>query len=246
MAMIKRRYSYLVLGVIVATSVCCNSSQNHMRPMVLSTFNQAIADNNIERVKELLSAGAELEPKCPANAICKPLAFAAARGRLEIVKLLLEAGADPNGKNAYGDTPFMVAENAMATDKSSEADVRKLRRFLLENGTDPNQPNDFGISPLIGMCGSGDKELVQVALKHGGDVNATFVRRVDSKHGDRNSALMWAAGQGEGEIVRMLLDAGANPSYTNSIGESATDWAKANGHDEIAEILLSSVKSKEK
>lgn len=240
MAMIKT--AIFVLGVIVATGAGCNRPRNQVRPMVQSTLNQAIADNNIERVKELLAAGAELEPECEPNSICKPLAFAAARGRLEIVKLLLEAGADPNGKNAYGDTAFMVAENAIATDKSSDADVRKVRRYLLENGTNPNQPNDFGISPLIGMCGSGEKELVQLALKHGGDVNATFVRKVDSEHGDRNSALMWASGQGEVEIVRMLLDAGANPSYTNTIGENAVDWAKAKGHHEIVKIIMSSVK----
>jgi len=41
----------------------------------------------------------------------KPLAYAAAYGNLDIVKLILERGADINGQVAYGDVPLSRQQN---------------------------------------------------------------------------------------------------------------------------------------
>lgn len=42
---------------------------------------------------------------------------------------------------------------------------------------------------------------------------------------------------GHGEIVKMLLTAGAKPEVANEGGETAFDLAKVKGHSEIADIL---------
>jgi ankyrin repeat protein len=171
----------------------------------------------------------------------QPLAFAAARGRLPIVKLLIDAGADPNGRNAYGDTAFIVAENAMATDKATPTEVREIRAYLLHHGADCNQPNAFGVTPFMGLCAAGDLELVQLALLKGAAVNATFSRTVDSQSGDRNSALMWAASEGQSAVVDLLLQHDADPAHRNTAGETAADWARKNGHVELTEKLANLV-----
>lgn len=198
---------------------------------------EAIRNEDVEAVKILLSADINLEPPCGPNQICKPLAFAASRGNLDIVKLLIDAGADPNGKNAYADTAFIVAENAAAVANKSPEDIRAMRAYLIEHGTDVNQPNAFGISPFMGVAAAGDIALMELALAHGADVNAVFERTVESSDPSRHSALMWAALGGKEEAVTLLLERGADPAYTNSAGETARDWAERQRHAGVVAIL---------
>lgn len=198
---------------------------------------RAIQPSNADAVRALLAQDPELEPECGPYEICKPLAIAAGQGNLEIVKLLMESGADPNGRDAYGDTAFIIADHATTLANKSERDVRTIRRYLIENGTDMNQPNAFGITPFMGLCASGDIELATLALENGAKVNAVFSRTVQQDAPDRNSALMWAASDGREEMVAFLLANGADAAYENTGGETAADWASKQGHEEIAELL---------
>ena len=69
----------------------------------------------------------------------------------------------------------------------------------------------------------------EVLIKYGADVNKTL--------DTGNTALMWAAKNGQMEIVKMLLEAKADHRIENHLGLMAADWAASRGHVEIFNLL---------
>ena len=86
------------------------------------------------------------------------------------------------------------------------------------------------ISLLIDGCRYGDEEDVLQALKSSVSPNA-----VDSY--GRNGIHM-AAGNGHAQIVKLLVDAGADAAAENAEGSTPLHWACLNGHVDIVEFLL--------
>ena len=64
----------------------------------------ASKNDDLEKVKELISKGADIETKD--NDDYTPLNIASYKGHLEIVKYLVEQGADIESKDNDGDTPL--------------------------------------------------------------------------------------------------------------------------------------------
>lgn len=100
-----------------------------MRPFYLLT--KAIQSNDVETVKNLLQQGVELNPVWDFS----PLADATRQGNLEIMKLLIKAGADVNLQMEEGDTALMDAALA------GNLDAVKI---LVEAGADVNLKNCSG------------------------------------------------------------------------------------------------------
>jgi uncharacterized protein len=125
-----------------------------------------------------------------------PLTLAMMQGNWDIAQRLLEAGADVNQWDIYGQSPLHVAiENAyfsprsgvanLGTDKSpNSVDGKSLVRQLVERGADPNQQMFFrpprepgqvaasarGTTPFHRACASNNIELIQYLLTHGADI----------------------------------------------------------------------------
>ncbi len=112
---------------------------------------------------------------------------AAQKGSVEIVKILLEADADPNQKG--------VLEEAA---KKGSVEIVKI---LLEAGADPNQK---GV--LEEAAKKGSAEIVKILLDAG--------ENADTEPVSYEYALVQAvkSGRTRAEIVKILLDAGADPN----------------------------------
>ena len=54
---------------------------------------------------------------------------------------------------------------------------------------------------------------------------------------ERFTALMFAAAEGQTEVVRMLLSHGSDPSMVDVDGDTALDFAMKNGHSEAVALL---------
>jgi ankyrin repeat protein len=162
---------------------------------------------------------------------------------LELIKALLAEGADPNVRTKEtppfrhhllpitgslewvdftGQTPFLTA--ALAGDVT-------VMKLLLENGADPKIDTFEGTSPLMAAAGvnwvyaqtwtEGEDSLleaVKFCVELGMDVDQTNSMGV--------SALMGAANRGSDDIIRFLVDQGADLTKLDNENRSALDWAK--------------------
>jgi beta-lactamase regulating signal transducer with metallopeptidase domain len=123
----------------------------------------------------------------------RPLMLAAQMGDLEMVELLVDAGADVNA--AAG------RQGSVLTYAVQSGEV-ELARFLLDHGADPNQTVDGQVAPLMTAVQTGEAEMVDLLLDAGADP--------DARSPLMGTALMAAVRMGESEIARLLIDAGAD------------------------------------
>ena len=136
------------------------------------------------------------------------LLYAAAYGYIEIVKLLVENGADVNLKDDDGDTPL---ENAVGMIKP------EVVKYLLEEKADAKVKNKEGITPIMKLLGGIPanpeikdedlKEIVKLLVEYGADVN---------EHGkDGYSLLTYALRfiKNPKDLVIYLVEHGADIGY---------------------------------
>jgi ankyrin repeat protein len=112
-----------------------------------------------------------------------------------LVQRLIAAGADVNAANEYGSTP--LSEAAIV----GSAPIIKA---LLDAGADPKRLSAEGETALMVVARTGNVEAARLLLAAGADIN------VQEQWGGQ-SALMWAAAQSQPEMVKFLLENGANP-----------------------------------
>ena len=90
-------------------------------------------------------------------------------------------------------------------------------QLLIQRGANPNRPEDMLGSRSVEPCAADDSR---------GSVST-----------DGRTPLMTAAVSGNAEVVRMLLEAGADPLLRDAEGETARDWAEWANKPETAALL---------
>ena len=122
------------------------------------------------------------------------LHWAVQKDDLDLVERLIKAGANVNAKNDYGSTPMSEA--------AINGNVAVIDR-LLKAGADPESPNADGQTALMIIARTSNVEAAKSLLSRGAKVNAA------EKWRDQ-TALMWAAAEGQPAMVKLLIDAGAD------------------------------------
>jgi ankyrin repeat protein len=146
-----------------------------------------------------------------------PLMRAAKSGETSIVKLLLDAGADPKATLANGNNALMFAAGlgwrdgspaAPSYDQGSPEDAVATIELLLTKGLDINGTNTNGDSPLhAAVSGRAAPEIVRALIQHGARLDAT------NKRGQTPLALVTSA-RGTKDlsaIAELLKTASAKP-----------------------------------
>jgi cytohesin len=101
----------------------------------------------------------------------------------------------------------------------------------LAAGTDVNAKGDVvGWTPLAWVAYEGHKEIVELLIENGADVNAN-----DDIGG---TPLYRAARKGHKEIAELLIAAGTDVNAKNSVGQTPLQFAAGYGHKEIVELLI--------
>ena len=138
--------------------------------------NAAKFSPNAETVKFLISLGTDVNKRDydPYNDNFNKdsaLHQAAFRNRTEIIKALLDAGAEIDIKNAFGETPLMTA----VENPGKETDDIKL---LINSGADVNAKDNWGRTVLmyaarnLGRDYTPNPEIVRLLLDAGADAKA--------------------------------------------------------------------------
>ena len=196
----------------------------------ITPFEEATKQGNINLMQLLLDHGAER--------IDEAAGEAAAKGQLEVVKTLLQNGADPNRKMRYRLLPTRD-ERVMKTcpygtilgAAISSADIATVD-LLLSEGADPNMAWPRGERPLLLAIRQLEEfeAIVQLLLQKGADVKTQ-----DAKG---NTPLHLAARHGSDRSVAMFLASGANVNLLNSDRESPLFLAAVKAHLPTLQLLL--------
>src|SRR5690606_1863041 len=126
----------------------------------------------------------------------------------EMVDALLKAGAKAKATSKYGATAL--------TEAIKLQDMALVTR-LLDAGADVNSPNLDNQTALMLAISVGQQEMAKELIRRGADVTAIETFR-------DQTALMWAAGANQPEIVDLLLAHGA-AKQVNLRGKH-DDWAR--------------------
>lgn len=171
---------------------------------------------DIERVRELLAAdpaSANRLSDCITYYQCSgaPLKNAATKGHLDIVRLLVEHGADPNLPEP-GIAPHGHALYAAVANRHFE-----IAKLLLEHGAYSNPEVESSADALSRAIANDDQPMIELLCSYGaargvhmlayeGDLRtAAAVFAANPARADNPEALANAAGEGHGAFVRLML-----------------------------------------
>ena len=139
----------------------------------------------------------------------KALFDAVGAGNISAASSLIAQGANINAKHPpWGLTPLLIAPDVS----------REMVRYLLEKGADVNAADREGITVLMRAVHSRDSGNVKEVLN--------FLPKLEAKGTWNNTALTYAVVQGNPEMVKALIDAGADLNTVRADGMTPFDIAK--------------------
>jgi ankyrin repeat protein len=198
----------------------------------------------------LIAAGADVDAASFRGETA--LILAAGRGLVGVALALIAAGAGLDGRDAEGYTAF---EAALARGHTAAA------RALIAAGADPRTEPGVGLSSLVHRsalmeaCCDADPELVRLLLRAGeglhdrsddgstplhfaagGDAVEVFSRK--SEDGFRPRLMCPDSTGGSAEVVRVLIEAGAEVDARDESGKTPLMRAVRRGHLAVVEALI--------
>ncbi|MCC9601802.1 ankyrin repeat domain-containing protein [Stieleria sp. JC731] len=152
-----------------------------------------------------------------------PEAFrdAAYEGKLDVVQKCLDEGMDVEIADSLDHTPLIMA---------AFNGHKKVCKLLLDAGADVNARDREGKGPLYHAASIESPETVTLLLDSGAEINAIEAT-------EQFTPLMVAAAEGNIEVVKVLLKAGADKNMKDVDGDDARVFAAEKNHQEIVDLL---------
>ena len=150
-----------------------------------------------------------------------PLHVAASEGHMAIVKLLLESGAAVIRSDRW---------NGSALDDALRHDHKEIAQVLRDAGAQLGMSAEQAAAKLTSAAAAGNVQRVREVLDD-------YCLRDLPQDYDNRTALHLAASNGHGEVVALLIAAGAQPSICDRWGGTPLDDAKRHGHAAVVAQL---------
>lgn len=178
---------------------------------------------NIEEVSRLLAEGADVHAANSRGVT--PLIAAAYQNHVEVAKVLIEAGAGVNVQDNTQQSAYLIT--------TSEGYL-ELLQLTLAAGADIHSLDSYNGTGLIRAADRGHVEIIEELLKT--DIDVDHVNRLNW------TALLEAIILGDGgsrhtEVVRLLVEAGADVNLADGNGVTPLEHARRRGFDEMVRIL---------
>jgi ankyrin repeat protein len=171
----------------------------------INDFAKAAKFDNVAVVTSLLSKG--VSPNT-VDAKGNPMLNLAIKDKsTKVTELLInDKRTDVDLSNKYGETPLMIA--------SIDGDLTLVKTLVLQKKA---MVNHIGWTPLHYACSKGNLEVAQFLVTNGA--------LVDSPSPGNTTPLMMAVQSGNEQLIKLLLDKGADIQLRNTNGLSAIDIA---------------------
>lgn len=215
-------------GYVDTVKMLLNSGADTVNAERKTVLMIAVEGGHLELVENLLDRNINVNAADDSG--WTALHGAASSGSPKLVRLLLDAGARADVLDEYfGATPLVFAARLGHTD---------VLKVMLEKDVDVDQRDRDGNTALMMATLWLKPQSVKVLLDAGADANAEKIEPhflTGEEHAF--TALWFAVSDGNLEITRMLLDAGANPNHVGTNNQSVAMLAQLEGHTEISRLL---------
>ncbi len=233
-----------------------------------AALTQSIRTADLGSAREALARGAPIDGAPGDTKHWRPLVLAIDRGNVEMVRLLLELGADPNVRSRAGEPALILA---------IRRGLREGVAALLRHGAAPATRSRSGYTALMVAAQVGDEASVRRLLAsgakagfalEGGTSAASLARRfghaslhrllvrsgsprqIETERTSRREALegsgdvgsmppvIEAARRGDAGLLQEMVDGRVDLRVRDGQGETALARASMGGHVEAIEVLL--------
>ena len=199
--------------MVLAMGLCASAA--HAQALI-----DAVKTGNLRAVQAAVTAKADVNAAQADGTTA--LHWAVEQDAPALVQALIRAGANVKAANRYGATPLWLAS------VNGSAGVIAM---LIEAGADANSPSADGETPLMVAARTGKADAVQVLLDKGANPNAVEGWR-------KQTALMWAAGEGHASLIPILVAAGADLHARSGGGFTPLLFAARDGRIAAVQALL--------
>ena len=233
-----------------------NTDPNKIEDSISSLFVAIITKVDLHQIHSivdlLLKAGAD--PNLQLKDGLTPLYVASQLGYTDIVRLLIQANANPNLR--------FLSDGSSALHIASRRGYSDVVRILLDAKANPNIQADNGSTPLFMASQCGYANIVGLLLAAKANPDFFFKGKValhvaslighsnvvdsllkananpDSQGMDGFTPLILACEKGHFDVVDLLLKANGNPNLSTHKGVTPLMMASRHGHSDIVRILL--------
>jgi len=160
-------------------------------------------------------------------ALCNPRLLQT--GEKAAIESLLKGGADPNVKDAKGETALHVVSRMCDNELQFARGAVGIAKLLLSHGADPNAASvEANLTPLHVAAERGHLRLAELLLRRGASV--------DAPDASGATPLLHAARSSKSKMAHMLLQHGADSQIADSAGSRPRD-AVEGGKDSFASAI---------